>query len=319
VAWDYGARESFTSELKPFVDAGMAVMVAPGVSNWNRVHPDLDIAFGNIRNLVRDGQKVNALGMLNTTWDDDGDAIFQMTWPAIVFGAAAAWQPGESSIEAFKAGYDWAFYRNSDSTFGDVLDHLARAQTLLGSAGLGSFSNDTFWADPFSEASAKRLAKGIPVAADVRLAAEKALEAIYRHRGKARAHEDTLAALEFAALRLDGLGMKIQFMQEMNRFYWDAYQNQSDKARVRRNLVEITGINARLEDLRDGAMRLKDHYAAVWLQENRPYGLGSVLVRFDVLGAVFQKKIQEVRAARWQFAETGVLPEPSSLGLFLKP
>lgn len=319
VAWDYSARESFTSELKPFVDAGMAVIVAPGVNNWNRVHPDLDIAFANTRNFVRDGQKVNALGMINTTWDDDGDAIFQLTWPAIVFGAGASWQPGESSIEAFKSSYDWAFYRNTDSTFRDALDHLARAQTLLGSVGLGSFSNDAFWADPFSEAPAKRLAKGIPVAGEMRLAAENALEALYRHGNKARAHEDTLAALEFGALRLDALGMKIQFMQEINKFYWDAYQNQSDRTRVRRNLVEITGINARLEDLRDVTMRLKDHYSALWLQENRPYWLGSVLVRFDVLGSAVQKKIQEVRAARWQFADTGVLPEPSSMGFFFKP
>lgn len=319
VAWDYSARDSFLSELKPFVDAGMAVMVAPGVSNWNRVHPDLETAYANIRNFVRDGQKMNALGMINTTWDDDGDAIFQMTWPAIVFGGVAAWQPGESSVETFKASYDWAFYRNTDATFRDITDHLGRAQTLLASVGLGSFSNDTFWMDPFSEVTARRLAKGLPVASEVRLAAENALEAVLRHRAKAQAHADTLASLEFAALRLDALGMKIQFMQEINKFYWDAYQNQGDRVRVRRNLVEITGINARLEDLRDVTARLREHYAALWLQENRPYWLGSVLVRFDVLAATFQRKIQEVRAARWQFGETGVLAEPASLGFYLKP
>ncbi len=319
VAWDYGARDSYVNQLKPFVDAGLGVMVSPGASNWNRVHPDLETAYANIRNFVRDGQKVNALGMLNTTWDDDGDAFFEMTWPAIVFGGAASWQSGESSIEAFKASYDWAFYRNSDSTFRDVTDSLGKAQTLLGSVGLGSFSNDTFWADPFSEIPSRRLARGLPVIADVRLAAESALEAIYRSRGKARAHEETLVALEFAALRLDALGMKIQFMQEINKFYWEAFQNQADRARVRRNLAEITGINARLEDLRDDTMRLRERCEQLWLKESRPYWLGSVLVRFDVLGAVFQKKIQEIRAIRWQFGEQGTLPEPRDVGFFLKP
>jgi len=319
VAWDYSARDSFAKELKPFVDAGLGVMVAPGASNWNRVYPDLETAFANIRNFVRDGQKVNALGMINTTWDDDGDAIFEMTWPAIVFGGAAAWQPDESSIETFKASYDWAFYRNADSTFRDATDQLARAQTLLGSVGLGNFSNDTFWMDPFAEIPSRRLSRGFPVVSEVRLAAESALEAIYRHRGKARAHAETLNAMEFAAQRLDALGMKIQFMQEINKFYWDAYQNQSDKARVRRDLVEITGINARLEDLRDDAMRLRERYTALWLAENRPYWLGSVLVRFDVLGAGFQKKIQEIRAIRWQFGEQGALPDPVGLGFFIKP
>lgn len=319
VAWDYGARESFVSELKPFVDAGLAVIVAPGASNWNRVHPDLETAYANIRNFVRDGQKMNALGMINTTWDDDGDAIFEMTWPAIVFGAAASWQPGESSVETFKSSYDWAFYRNTDATFRDITDSLGRAQTLLGSVGLGSFSNDTFWADPFSEIPSRRLAKGLPVVSDMRLAAESALEAIYRHRAKARAHGETLAALEFAAMRLDALGMKIQFMQETSKYYWEAYQNQADRQRVRRALAEITGINARLEDLRDDATRLRERYSALWLNENRPYWLGSVLVRFDVLAAVFQRKIQEMRAVRWQFGEQGVLPPPAELGFYFKP
>ncbi len=319
VAWDYSARDSYASQLKPFVDAGLSVMVAPGASNWNRVHPDLETAYANIRNFVRDGQRANALGMLNTTWDDDGDAFFEMTWPAIVFGGAASWQSGESSIDAFKSSYDWAFYRNGDSTFRDAVDALGRAQALLASAGLGNFSNDTFWADPFSEIPSRRLARGLPVIADVRLAAESALEAIYRHRGKALAHEETLAALEFAALRMDALGMKIQFMQEISKYYWDAFQNQADRARVRRDLAEITGINARLEDLRDDAMRLRERYAALWLKESRPYWLGSVLVRFDVLGAIFQKKIQEIRAIRWQFGEQGALPEPHELGFYLKP
>jgi len=319
VAWDYSARDSFTKELKPFVDAGLSVMVAPGANNWNRVHPDLETAFANIRNFVRDGQKAGALGMINTTWDDDGDAIFEMTWPAIVFGGAAAWQPGESSIDEFKASYDWAFYRNSDSTFRTAMDQLARAQTLLGSVGLGSFSNDTFWMDPFSEIPSRRLARGLPVVSEVRLAAEAALEALHRHKGKSHAHAETLPALVFAAQRLDALGMKIQFMQEINQFYWDAYQNQSDRARVRRDLAEISGINARLEDLRDDAMRLRERFSAVWLAENRPYWLGSVLVRYDVLGATFQKKIQEIRAVRWQFGEQGILPAPADLGFFLKP
>ena len=319
VAWDYAARDSYTNQLKPFVDAGLQVMVAPGASNWNRVHPDLETAYANIRNFVRDGQRMNALGMINTTWDDDGDAIFEMTWPAIVFGAAASWQHGESSIEAFKGSYDWAFYRNGDATFRDALDQLGRAQTLLSSVNMGAFSNDTFWMEPFEEIPARRMARALPVISDVRLAAESALEAIYRHRGKARSHADTLHALEFAAMRLDALGLKVQFMQEVNKFYWDAYQNQADRARVRRNLAEITGINARLESARDAVMQLRERYQAVWLRENRPYWLGSVLVRYDVLGASLQKKIQQVRAVRWQFGETGVLPEPTTLGFYLKP
>jgi hexosaminidase len=57
--------------------------------------PDLESSFVNIRNFVRDGQKHQAIGALNTTWNDDGESLLDMTWPALIFGAAAelaAWR-----------------------------------------------------------------------------------------------------------------------------------------------------------------------------------------------------------------------------------
>ena len=92
VAWSYGPSQTFDNQLKPYKDAGLDLFVSPGASNWNRIFPNLDTAFINIKNFVRDGQKYGALGMLNTTWDDDGESLFGMTWPAILFGAACSWQ-----------------------------------------------------------------------------------------------------------------------------------------------------------------------------------------------------------------------------------
>lgn len=310
-------RPSFEDLLKPFQASGLEMIVAPGASNWNRIFPDLRAAFLNIRNFVRDGQKFGALGMLNTMWADDGEALFAMTWPAMVFGAACSWQAGESSIEAFESRYDWAFYRNDDGTFRQVLSHLAKAHTLLASRGLGGAFDDAFWMNPFTEAGAQYTEKALPAARELRLEAEQALELLYRHRAKARAHADTLEALIFAALRLDALGMKIQFTSECSRFYRDAYQNQGDHTRVRRDLGEITGINGRLEDLRDVTTRLRASYAELWGKENRPYWLANVLVRYDILASLFQEKIESLRAERLQYRGQNVLPPPESLGFFL--
>ena len=96
------------------------MVVAPGANNWNQVWPNLDARYVNIRNFVRDGQKLGAMGMLNTTWNDDGESLYGMAWPALIFGAAAGWQADESDVEQFKNSYDWAFYRNDDSTFRDA-------------------------------------------------------------------------------------------------------------------------------------------------------------------------------------------------------
>ena len=316
VAWAYGAQQSFDAQLKPYKDAGLDLFVSPGASNWNRIFPNLDTAFINIKNFVRDGQKYGALGMLNTTWDDDGESLFGMTWPAIVFGAACSWQQGEAGIESFKASYDWAFYRNDDSTFREAIQELTRSHSIMRSAGLGEANDDAFWDDPFTELGAKSAEKALPAAHEMRLAAERALASLYRNRAKARANADTLDYLIFAALRLDLLGMKIQFANEISKYYWDAYLNMSDRQRVRRDLNEITSINARLEDLRDATTRLRGMYSELWLKENRAYWLGNVLVRYDNLASEFQSKIQSVQAAQQLYRQQQVLPTPQQMGFF---
>lgn len=318
VAWSYSAAAQFDDKLKPFKDAGIDIFVSPGASNWNRIFPNFDTAFINIKNFARDGQKYGALGMLNTTWDDDGEALFDMTWPAVVFGAACAWQQGESSIESFKAKYDWAFYRNTDRTFRDAIQRLARAHELLREAGAGEAYNETFWSDPFSEVGARQIQKAAQAAKDLRLESERALADIYRNRAKARANADTIDGLIFAAMRLDLLGMKIQYATEISKYYWEAYLNMSNRSLVLRNLNQISSVNARLEDLRDQTTRLRGMYSDLWLKENRPYWLGNVLVRFDYLANLFQSKIQSVQEAETLYRDQGYLPTPQQMGFFMR-
>src|ERR1700730_9729346 len=84
VAWEYDAKPSFENIIKPYRDAGLRVMVAPGAQTWNQLWPNFDVSYVNIRNFVRDGQKLGAMGMLNTTWNDDGEAIYGMAWPTLI-------------------------------------------------------------------------------------------------------------------------------------------------------------------------------------------------------------------------------------------
>jgi hexosaminidase len=318
VAWSYGPAQNFDSMLKPYKDAGLDIFVSPGANNWNRIFPNLDAAFINIKNFVRDGQKYGALGMLNTTWDDDGESLFGMTWPAIVFGAECSWRQGEAGIESFKANYDWAFYRNDENTFRDAIQELSRSHSVMRTAGLGEAFDSAFWDDPFTELGAKSAEKALPAARDLRLGAERALASLYRNRAKARANADTLDYLIFAAMRLDLLGMRIQFANEISKYYWDAYLNMNDRSRVRRDLNEITSINARLEDLRDATTRLRGLYSDLWLKENRPYWLGNVLIRYDNLASLLQSKIQSVQAAQQQYRQQQVLPTPQEMGFFIR-
>jgi hypothetical protein len=320
VPWDYDPKPSYESIIKPYRDAGLRVVVAPGANNWNQIWPDLDAGYTNIRNFVRDGQKLGAMGMLNTTWNDDGESIYGMAWPTLIFGAAASWQSAESNIDEFKNAYDWAFYRNpNDSTFQDTLENLDRGHQALAQIKVNTETDELFWIDPFTLDGAKAMQKIAAAAPQMRTSAEHALEAIYRDAAKAHANRDTLAEMTLAAWRWDALGMKIEFTKEINNFYWDAFLNPTDVNRVDNDLAEITDINARLEDLRDSTTRVGQMYRESYLREYGPYWLDNVEVRYENLARLFQEKIVALRQVRRQYDITKVLPQPEQLGFYLQP
>jgi hexosaminidase len=319
VPWDYDPRPSYENIIKPFRDAGLRVVVAPGANNWNQVWPNLDVAYINIHNFVRDGQSLGAMGMLNTTWNDDGESLYGMAWPALIYGAAAAWQPGDADVEQFKNSYDWAFYRSDGDTFREVLQDLDQGHEALAKIKVETETDELFWTDPFTPEGAKLMQKLLPAASDMRLGAEHALVSLYPSRDKAHANQSSLDDMILAAWRWDVLGMKAQFTQESNQFYWDAFQNQGDVGRVDNDLAEISDINARLEDLRDAITRLREIYRDAWLREYSPFWLENVLVRYDNLAAEMEAKIVAVRQARRQFDTTKILKPPQELGFYLQP
>jgi hexosaminidase len=323
-AWEYDARPDFTAKIKPFRDHGLDVFVSPGSNSWHHIWPDLDVAFVNVRNFVRDGQKLGAIGMLNTTWDDDGETFFGSTWPAMVLGAAAAWQPGEVNIANVLANYDWAFYRNhQDNTFRNVILNLNKTHALLKQTGAGAALNEMFWIDPFTLEGARLAGRTLPVMHDLRLAAENALVALYKDAGKARLHGDTLDYMVVAGMKLDLLGMKIQYADEINRYYRDALQSQQEvkqnpaaHSRVNRDISQISGTNGRLQDLRDATTRAEKFYSDLWLKESRPYWLANVQVRYAHLADVYVGKIQALKSAMAESRATGVMAPAETLGFY---
>jgi hexosaminidase len=319
VPWDYDPKPSYESIITPYTNAGLRVVVAPGVGNWGVIWPDFEAAYVNIRNFTRDGQSHQGFGELNTIWHDDGETLTDMTWPGLVFGAAAGWQPGESNVDDFKKSFDWAFYRSEDSTFEQAIDNLNKSHTLLEALKVGNASDELFWSDPFSAGGSAMEAKALPATHDLRLSAESAIELLAHNRDKAEVHRETLDDIVFAAWRLDTLGLKIQFTSEIDHFYWDAYQNQGDPKRVEYDFDEIMGINGRLQSLRDAITELRKMYVEAWNRENRSYWLENVLVRYDNLASEVQAKIVAAQEAGRQYDTAKTLPPPEQLGFFLKP
>jgi len=312
--WNYGARDSFDSRIKPFKDAGLDQFVCPGVSNWNQIFPNIDSASKNIINFVRDGQTAKAMGMMNTSWDDDGEALFEMTWHGMVLGAAASWQES-TDISEFDKNFDWAFFRNDGNQFVTALRSLGSVNTQLG---IGQ-TDEHFWRDPFT-ASFQMQARDLREKAKLmRLSVENAEESLLRNEARARRNRSMIPVMRFAAQRLDHLGRRMQVVDKMSQEYWDAYLNLGDRRKVGRLRNYWGNIYNWQREMAEELAILKEDYRRQWLSENRPYWLDSILARYDRAIIMWLNKSKALEEAVRVYNSTSVLPDPEEFGLGPRP
>jgi hypothetical protein len=313
VAWTYNPDTSFTRFIAPFRNAGMETWVAPGVNNWNRVYPDNDLALPNIQGFVRDGQRLGATGVLNTSWDDDGEALFNQVWYGALFGAAASWQSGESSIEDFASSFGRVFHNDTTGRIDEAQRKLTAAHALLRRAGVGDASDYLFWLDPWSDEGKLVAQKIRPVTHDVRILAESAIVFVAQARQGVTSERDALDALTLGARKIDFIGMKFQFADDVVQMYARASDTTSKAAS--HDLADITGINGRLQDLRDGLSLIRDEYEKAWLAENRPYWIHNVLARYDLATQLWISRADRINLSRQQSYRTRQLQPAGDIGV----
>jgi hypothetical protein len=313
--WQYGARDDFWSDIKPFQDAGLQQFVCPGAQNWNQIFPNLEAARKNIVNFVRDGQKAGAIGMMNTTWDDDGESLFETSWYSIVLGAAASWQERTVDVERFDRDFDWAFFRNDG-------DQFVKAETSLGSVGpllSAGTTDELFWRDPFTTQFQNQARNFVDRTRKMRLMVEEAGESLAKNEGRARRNSSAIAAMKFAAQRFDHLGRRMEVMQKFSNQYWDAYLNLGDRAKARKLRYYTGAIYNNLREMAEELSILKEGYRAQWLAENRPYWLDSVSARYDQMISIWLMKSRAVDEALRKYETTSTLPNPEEFGLGTRP
>jgi len=309
--WDYTPRDDFAARIDPFKNAGLQQLVCPGVWGWNQIFPNVDTASKNIINFVRDGQTAGAIGMLNTTWDDDGETLFEMGWYGIVLGAAASWQPGTIDQKMFDADFDWAFFRNDGDQFVKAIHALGSVNTTLGIR----TSDDLFWRDPFTTSFQNEARWNGEKIRNMRLQVESTLENLLRNRERARRNATMISAMILAAQRFDHLGRRAQTVEKLSREYWDAYLNLGDRVRARRLRRYYSPIYNQLREMAEELAALRASYREQWLAENRPYWLDSVLARYDNAISLWLNKSRSLEEALRNYETTSILPNPEEFGL----
>ena len=316
VCWDYWSFNGFDRCLKPFKDVGMETWVAPGVNNWNRVYPYNAVALRNIQTFVRDGQALGATGVLNTNWDDDGDALFEQLWYGVLFGAAAGWQPGESSIEQFERSYGRVFHGDTTGLIDEAQKKLSSAHAALVQTNQSDGRNELYWLDPWSAEGQIVTAKIRPGLKALRIQAESALVLIAQ--AKARQpdlrEQAALEAMEVGARRLDFIGMKFQFAEEIAQMY--ARASTPINPQTSEDLNDIASpLNGRIGDLKEGYVLGREVYEHAWGNENRPTYLGNLTGRYDAAAQLWIQRSDRIRAAMMQFRRNKTLPPMEELGI----
>lgn len=310
LSWGYGAAANYDGAIQPFVKAGLDFMVCPGVSCWSQIFPRYSNAVVNIRNYVRDGARFGALGMLNTTWDDDGENLFHWNFYGTNWGAQCAWRPTNSEIEAYDAAYAQVSYGAAD-------DKITRAIRLLSDCDRNALtqgnSDSAFWVRPF-RALATSFDSVIRLATDLCDKTTEAMNLLAAAKAEVRTDAEDLDYLLFAARRLHTIGRSQVLYLWSARMYGEALAAFPD-TRPTRDALDFACASA--EEMVVTLEELRDEYQRLWLLENRPWWLKEMRGRYDAMLGDLNAYSDRLAKAKKEFEKTGTPPDPAAIGLQL--
>jgi hexosaminidase len=322
VPWWYDPEPSFDKYIKPFTDAGLETWVAPGVDSWLKVYPNNDVALRNIQGFIRDGQRMGAKGAITTMWNDQGETIFDQVWYGMLFGAAASWQQGESSIPQYQQAFGPVFHHDWSGKINQAHLEMIAAHQSLSKVHLDDASNNIFWLDPWAKNGQAIAEKIRPANRELRLHAEQAITLIQQAKDENPdlIERNALDAMELGARRMDFIGMKFEFADEMAIFYDKVYSEQTDPKKadeVDALFSLITDMNdGRCEQIRDGYTFTRELYEDAWKKENRAYWLGNVQVRYQAAQLLWYNRCVQLRQAFDDHDNNKTpLPPAASLGV----
>jgi hexosaminidase len=314
--WEYLAHDTYAQWITPFQKTNVEFLVCPGVNNWNRLFPNLDQAIPGIRVFTREGQQAGAIGQLDCSWADNGDALFGLVWYPALYGAAAAWQDGDCDPERFARAFDWAFFRNPGDEAAQAVKKLNAAHAQISQARPSDATLEVFWLNPARSNLDRQLIGMLdPIGVPLRAGQEDAIELIARAKRTSTRNADVLDVLAFAARRLHAIGERGIAGRRMRDLYAQALQAQDSKERASQAIAAITGILELLATCRQSCAALETEHRRLWLAENRPYWWANLEAQYQQDLNVWVSKSDELRAYGLMFRNGRRLPPAEQVGL----
>jgi hexosaminidase len=277
VTWHYGAEKTFRPYIDTIANAGFDQLVAPGASNWTDIYPDLTTAYANVGRMLADGKGTRGvLGMFMTDWHDDGETLYEATWPSLAYAAANAWQSAPVDDTTWHRDFARAFFGTDDPRYAVALDRLRAIRDALRTHPSDPI-DALFWRDPFDPALQAR-AQALDLAG-IRVRAEDVLRELWS--AWPPLHAQAAVVMKLGALRYDTLARRLQIGKEAPAYYEDArvHATKPDESQVYRSL----GVAKYLcWELRNGIADIEPLYEAAWRYESTEPGLAHVLPHYRI-------------------------------------
>ena len=301
LTWAYDPRDNFESQIVPFAESGYEFFVCPGISNWSRILPDFQTAVVNIRNFVRDGVKHGAIGMLNTEWEDDGEALQGYKWHGYAWGAECAWNASATDPKDFNRRIGAVLFGEKEDRFGQAIELLSR---------LGNMPNHLFWQKDFRPAEGP---------AEIRAAANSMLEVVRPAiedletcKRQAVANRDLLGVFLLGARRIERMAQRRLDGLETAQLYAKAC-----KAGRKEAAQLLTRAEKLVRENRDAHRALGEEFQRIWLSESKPYALDWTMKRYGETVKEYEDFAERIARIRQDAAEGKALPSPEDAGLAL--
>ena len=268
IMWAYEPLDSYDRLVKPFKEQGNPFWVAPSLSHSSNMIPNPYRYMKNIANLARDGYRNGAEGLMNTCWDDNGEALFDNCWHGLFWSAEMAWNPIRTNDPEEFRRREEQFNQNFARLFyGDT--SLANVKTLYKMGGMESDADLADWYN--SAALMEPLLNFNPDNTsdemDERIASVEQWIESFQFDSAANPH--THYAVERIKLTCKKNHLREMIYEKLYGPYWDGSGVQIVKTLTKEYLRYL--------------FLLKREYLRLWDQENGEYERHIVCDRYDAL------------------------------------
>jgi hypothetical protein len=279
VTFHYGVEKTYKPYIDTVANAGFDQMIAPGAANWNEIYPDLATSYANVARFAGEAKRARGmLGMFMTVWHDDGETLFEATWPSVAYAAATAWQREPVDDATWHRTFARAFFGSDDPRYAADLDALQAIRPLIRTTPSDP-PDYLFWRDPFDPRVQAR-AQTMDLVG-VRNRAETVMASLWPDDAEPPLHGKAAAAMMLGAMRYDQLARRLQIGKEVRDYYDDAraHAGKPNVSQVYRSL----GIAKYLcWEMRDALTHIEHVYVEAWRRESTAFGLDHMSAHYRV-------------------------------------